>query len=316
MWSGLGIGYADVSMVEPVVVVEKSTASEKGWSIERIAGCYGDLSEARSNVLSADGLLSEPTYQTSSFTKGLFELTKPTCVSGDQPKGKVEFVDRVEDFEGYLFNHVYECGCGSCYLLDPNAEYGVGESFEEDELSQHITEQHKRDYEAYKARRIPEVASNKAQHELYTSDYDAWSKRYTSELHDESIHITLTPEQSMTEAVVTLYSFNWEHQMWCGDTSDVKRQGLNHREVKLPALKKGETVHIWLHNVDSQLSWGAVLNQTEKREVLMSTLEKEAERRLNSEDSDVYGLPPVFQGRGIELPRGMKAQINDDCCAC
>ena len=33
--------------------------------------------------------------------------------------------------------------------------------------------------------------------------------------------------------------------------------------MTLPDVAKGQTVHIWLHNVDSQLTWGAVLNGKE-----------------------------------------------------
>ena len=311
----LNVGFAQSNIPEPVFIVEESKGTQ-AWNIERVAGCFGDLKEARGNVLPAVGRLAAPLYQTSSFTKGVFALTEPTCILGEQPEAKASFTDFVMDFETYLFNFVYECGCGSCYTLDPDAEYGVGEEFGEDEVLSRVTEQHKKDYAAYKARRTPEVAANKVQHGLYSTEYDDWRKRYESSIHDESVRISITPDKDMTDGVVTLYNFNWEHQMWCGDTSDVRRQGLQNRTVNLPTLKKGETVHIWLHNVDSQLSWGAVLHSKDDAESIVPTLEREAERRLGSSESDVYGLPPDFQGRAVELPPGTKALINDDCCAC
>ena len=72
MWllvAGLGLVQADTGIPDPVLVVEKSTASAKGWQIERVTGCYGDLEEGRGNVQASKELLESPLYQDSSYTK-------------------------------------------------------------------------------------------------------------------------------------------------------------------------------------------------------------------------------------------------------
>ena len=315
---GLSVVQAETDIPAPVYVVEKSTASAKGWQIERMTGCYGDLKEARGHVKSAEDLLSAPVYQTSSYTKGTFALTKPTCVLGDQPEVKATFTDFVMDFENYLYNHVYECGCGTCYTLDPNAEYGVGEEFGEDEVLEHVTDQHKKDFEAYKSRRTSEVAANKVQYDLYSKEYDAWTKQFKAEIHDESVRISITPEQDLAGGTATLFSYRWEQDLWCGDLQNANRFGLDYQKVRLPDVEKGQTVHIWLHNVDSQLTWGAVLNQTETIDELMQPLQLEPMQLMEQGviKDDLYSLPSSWDGRSIQLSPGSSSRMSNDCCAC
>ena len=65
-------------------------------------------------------------------------------------------------------------------LLDPKAEYGVGEEFGEDEVLS-MSQTNTKDFEAYKSRRTSEVAANKVQYDLYSKEYDAWTKQFKAE---------------------------------------------------------------------------------------------------------------------------------------
>ena len=260
MWllvAGLGLVQADTGIPDPVFMVEKSTASAKGWQIERVTGCYGDVKEARGNVQASKGLLSYPQYQDSSYTKGVFELTKPTCVLGDQPEDKATFDEYIQDYQWYVYAS-FDCNCGSCYLPDPVKGDGYGEEIDEGDVDQYITERHKKEYEQYKEARIKEIAANKTQYDLYSVEYDAWTKQFKAEIHDESVRISITPEEDLAGGVATLFRYRWEEAFFCGDSQGAQRFILDHREVTLPDVAKGQTVHIWLHNVDSQLTWGAV----------------------------------------------------------
>ena len=106
--------------------------------------------------------------------------------------------------------------------------------------------------------------------------------------------------------------------MWCGDTGSISRRGLVSREFALPPIARGETAHIWLHDVDSQASWGAVLHQDDSTDSILLQIQQEADRRngLQEPQKDLYGLPPALQHRAIELTPGTNSIIYDDCCAC
>ena len=314
---GIQFGYAESGITDPVFVVEKAKPSASTWGIDRIVGCTGDLETARGNVQGSEGVLVEPKYNTSSYTKGVFAMTDPTCVVGDPPTSKDVFNDYVADFDGYLYD-LFECECGSCYVSDPTAEYGLGDSFPDGDWEEYVTEEHKKSFATYKENRAKELAVSKVQHELYSSDYDAWMQKFETKLHDESIRISLTPETDLADAVLTIYSFTWEHHLWCGETQEFGRSAVDHREIQLPTLAKDQTLHIWLHGVDSQLTWGAVLNQGDSTESIVQKLEADPIQSLKTDatSSDVYSLPSSWKGRAIQLPPGTGSNISNTCCSC
>ena len=320
MWllvAGLGLGNADSGIPDPVFVVEKTTASAKEWQIERVTGCYGGLEEGRGNVQAGKELLESPLYQDSSYTKGVFALTKPTCVLGDQPEAKATFDEYIQDYQWYVYA-LFDCNCGSCYLPDPVEGNGYGKEIDEGEIDQYITDEHKKEFEQYKEARIKEIAANKIQYDLYSAEYDAWTKRFKAEIHDESVRISITPEEDMTSGAATLFSYRWEETLWCGDSQGAQRFILDHREVTLPDVAKGQTVHIWLHNVDSQLTWGAVLNGKETADDLMQPLRQDPTQLMEQGviKDDLYNLPSSWDGRAIQLTPGSSSTISHSCCSC
>ena len=310
-----------LSIPEPVVVLSdeivKTQSSGTLLGIERVSGCFGALEQARQNVRPPEGLLVEPFYQSGQYVKGSFALVNPTCVLGDRPVGKAAFVHDLMDFEYYMYAE-FECGCGSCMMYDPKAEYGVGETFDESEALERATEQHKKEYLVYKKQRTQELATHNRQYKVYEKDHRIWSARYSAEINNESVRVSITPSENLKSGVVTLYAFVWEQSMWCGDTASISRTKLVSREIVLPPMAKGETAHVWLHDVDSQASWGAVLHQDDSTESILRQIHQEADRRndLPGFQQDLYGLPPVLQHRAIELTPGTNSIIYDDCCAC
>ena len=89
------------------------------WQIERVTGCYGDLEEVAE--MSKRENLGISAVSDSSYTKGVFALTKPTCVLGDQPEDKATFDEYIQDYQWYVYA-LFDCNCGSCYLPDPVEE--------------------------------------------------------------------------------------------------------------------------------------------------------------------------------------------------
>jgi len=312
---------SSLSIPDPIVVLSNDgaqvTKSETLLGIERVSGCFGGLEQARQNVKASANLLVEPFYQNGEYIKGTFALTEPACMLGGQPTGKVAFVNDIMDFEYYLYRE-FDCGCGSCMTYNPKAEGVVEESFDEGEVLARATEQHKKGYVAYKKQRTKELEAHSVQYKLYETDQGAWSAKYSAEIDKESVRVSIAPSEDLTSGVVTLYAFVWEHSMWCGDTASISRTKLVSREVALPPIAKGETAHLWLHDVDSQATWGAVLHQDDSTESILLQLHQETERRIGLPgfQQDLYGLPPSLQNRAIELVPGTNSIIYDDCCAC
>lgn len=310
-----------LSIPEPVVVLSNGGAKAQSsgilLDIERVSGCFGALEQARQNVKDSTGLLVEPFYQNGQYVKGTFALAEPTCILGDQPVGKAAFVNDLMDFEYYMFEE-FDCGCGSCMIYDPKAEYGVGETFDEGEALERATEQHKKEYLVYEKQRTQELVTHNTHYKVYEKDQRAWSARYSAEIKTESVRVSITPSENLKSGVVTLYAFVWEHSMWCGDTGSISRTKLVSREFALPPIARGETAHIWLHDVDSQASWGAVLHQDDSTDSILLQIQQEADRRngLQEPQKDLYGLPPALQHRATELPPGTNSIIYDECCAC
>ena len=313
---GLNIGYAVAEVPKPVFVVEKTSVIPSGlqqMTVDRIVGCVGELETARNHVQSFENRLVEPKFRTKSYTKGIFSFVQPTCVLGDKPEGREEFTDFVMDFELYLYQ-VFNCTCGSCYV--PSSTDDSEDVFDEDNVFQRVTPKIQSEYAVYKEKRTKEVNSSKEQYNLYVKEHDAWIQQFKTQIHDESVRISITPRYDMTQGVVTLYAFRWQHMSWCGDTTDISRQDIVHRTVELPPTAKGQTLHIWLHGVDSQLSWGAVLHKNDSSETILSQILQEAEQRKEAAASDLYGLPKALEGRAIELPPGTTSNIHDECCGC
>lgn len=312
---------SSLSIPQPVIVLSDDgaqvTKSGTLLGIERISGCFGALEQARQSVKHPDGLLVEPFYQNGQYVKGAFALTDPTCVLGDQPAGKAAFVNDLMEFEYYM-SEEFDCGCGTCVIYDPKAENGIEETFDESKVLARATDQHKKEYVVYKKQQTKELEAHNVQYKLYEKDQEAWSARYSAEIDKESVRVSIGPSENLKSGVVTLYAFVWEHSMWCGDTGSISRTKLVSREVALPPIAKGETAHLWLHDVDSQATWGAVLHQDDSTESILLQLHQEAERRIGLPgfQQELYGLPPSLQHRAIELAPGSNSIIYDDCCAC
>ena len=157
----------DISIPNPIFVRTRSLRAQDFMTIERIAGCYGDLDEARNNIRVSTGILQEPRFQSSSYTKGVFDITTPSCILDDNPIGLRPLNMSTMNYENYLFVQ-FDCGCGDCSIDGENY-------FGEDKVFEYATEQHKKDYATYKTKRDKEVAAGTVVHEKYKTEYERWS---------------------------------------------------------------------------------------------------------------------------------------------
>ena len=298
----------DKNIPTPKFVHSRTKKAENFLTIDRIAGCYGNLDEARNHVRAPKGILQEPLFHYSSYTEGVFNITSPSCITDDKPAGIQPLNMGTMSFEDYLFTQ-FECGCGDCYI-------GEDISFGSDEIMTHATEKHKKDYDLYKIQRDKEVAEGKIIHEKYKTDYNRWSKIREEKLTNKSIRITISPSQDIPEGSLTIYNFYWHVWSWCGDTSEAHRINIQSKEFPHPAVKKGEQLTVWLDNANTDISWGVVLHNKElSSEEIIQQIEGEAEYR-QQKGLPPEGLPEQLKETMIETEPGKGADLRDDCCAC
>ncbi|MAA78112.1 MAG: hypothetical protein CL916_02545 [Deltaproteobacteria bacterium] len=292
----------------PIFAHSPSVQTQESMTIERIAGCYGNLNEARSNIRSPKGLVQEPLFHYGSYSAGILDITTPSCILDDNPKGVQPLNMSTMIFEDYLFG-LFHCGCAECYIDEEN-------SFPSDEVLNHATEEHKKDYAKYKIQRDKEVVQGKIIHEKYKADYKRWSDIREEKLKNESVRITITPDQDIPEGTLTIYNFHWQVWSWCGDTERVNRLDIQSKGFPHPAVKKGELLTIWLDDANTDLSWGFVLHDKEtSSQEIMEQIDGEAQRRYR-ESLPPEGLPERFKGDVMETEPGRAADIMDECCAC
>ena len=103
--------------------------------------------------------------------------------------------------------------CGVVICPTPVEGNGYGKEIDEGEIDQYITDKHKKEFEQYKDARIKEIAANVIQYDLYSAEYDAWTKRFNAEIHDESVRISITPEEDLAGGVATLFRYRWEERL-------------------------------------------------------------------------------------------------------
>ena len=298
----------DKTIPTPKFVHSRTEKSDNFLTIEWIAGCHGNLDDAKGQVLAPKDILQEPEFLYSSYTKGVFNVPSPSCVIDDNPSGVQPLNMGTSDLEEYLFTE-FNCGCGDCTISEDI-------TFGEDEIMAHATEQHKKDYATYKIQRDKEVAEGKVIHEQYTADYSRWSKIRDEKLTNKAIRITVTPSQDMAEGTMTIYNFYWQMWSFCGVINSANRINIQSKEFSHPAVKKGEQLTVWLDNANTDISWGVVFhNQERASQEIINLIEEEADRR-QLEGLDPEGVPETLKGVIMETGPGRAADLSDNCCAC
>lgn len=293
----------------PIFLHTHSSKEQKSMTIERIAGCYGDIDEARNHIRSPKGILQESIFQYNSYTRGVFDITEPSCILDDSPNGVQPLNMITMNFEDYLYTE-FGCGCGEC-AIDENT------FFEENEVLAHATEEHKKSYAKYKEQRDKVVAKGKVIYEEYKKDHKRWSDIREKNLKNESIRITITPSQDMPEGTLTVYNFHWQVYSWCGDPHQVNRVDIQSKGFQHPAVKKGEQLTVWLDNANTAISWGAVFHGKElSSEDVTKQIEGEAQYRYQENLPPFDGFPEKLKGTMTETEPGQAANTLDECCAC
>ena len=287
-------------------------------SMERIAGCLGDTATARQNIVSSHGLIKEPLFQNEKHIPSTFALadkSESVCLTDDDPIGLQKYAPMVMSIENY-FSDDFFCGCGEC----SNGQ--DGEPFPQSELAQRLTDTHKAEYAAYNKRRTKEIEVGKKQHKKYAEEYQTWQAKKQKALGNESLRITITPKQDVAAGTMTIYNYSWFQYRWCGALSDANRENLQTKQVSHPAIKAGESLDVWLDDVNLDLFWGVLLHAPgttpEEDFQELDAANKKAIKEGNYESPPLFfrALPESLEGRIFETPSGRSEQILDDCCAC
>ncbi len=304
--------------------VRQNKQAASAMRIDRIAGCYGAVAAARERILPAEGNLKEPKYQEtwvqgaagpiSSFEAGVFSLSPASnsaCVIDDEPLGVLESTQQVQDLSQYLSER-YDCACGDCYDAEQDASYG------EDELESRATNADRKAYREYEAKRSVEFAEAKKLYAEYVSEYKRWKQERAEMLHTPSVRVAITATTEIPAGTLAVYSYRWTEDRWCGDLRSVGRAALAQRRIQHPVVPAGQTLEIWLENVDLTLAWGVVVNRDPARlDDDFRLLEAEAGRRAEGTITPLDGLPGPISGRAFETPgKGTSAEISNDCCSC
>ena|GEM_PF-6392152 len=299
---------------------KKQTETRSVFDITRIAGCYGDKEKSKSNVISAEDVLKEPTFQSERFSPSIFTvdtLGKPVCVEDDEPLGLVSYTGYMMSFNDYLLKD-FECGCGSCW--DES-----GQDISEPEIISAATGQDKQEYASYVLKRKQEIMQAEQVHSAYRADYHSWLQKRSEFLSPRSLQITISPEEDIPAGTLSIYNFIWYVNAWCGDTNHAERKNLYAKQFQHPPIAAGDQLTIWLDNVDVDLSWGVLLHSAESsaasdiqsvirapREIVEGNLKRKSGQRHIS----IQGLPEDLQPRGYETPKARSSEINNECCAC
>ena len=306
------------SIPSPVFSHRLATSPTSGLNIERIAGCHGDVSAARQNIISSEKRLKEPLFDNEKHTPstfGLDDLGEAACLTDDDPVGLQAYDPEVMTIESYFYDEFF-CGCGTCSTGE------FGESFPDTELTERLSDKQKTDYAVYTKKRTEEIEIAKKEHQEYETDYQSWQAKRTKALGPASLRITITPQEDLAEGTLTIYNYSWFQYRWCGSLSDANRENLQTKKVDHPAIKAGESLDIWLENVNLDLFWGVLRHTPESTpEQDFQQLEKtnkEAIKQGDYESPPLYyrALPEALKGRILETQSGRSEMIIDDCCSC
>jgi hypothetical protein len=303
---------ADVKTLNVSHRIAETSETSSGIEISRIAGCSGELQEARNTILPAKGNLQEPIYNGENFSAPVF-TSKATqgavCIMDDQPLGMVPFTASVMDLDMYGFTNVFECGCGSCYDGE--------EEFDESEIESKLTSRHRKEYKQYVVSETAKVKRQQDSHNEYVVAYKQWDKNRTEILKKPSVRIAITPKVSLPPGIVEVYSFTWEQYSWCGDMSSADRSNITRYKVEHPGVAAGKTLEMWVEDVDVSIEWGVLLpDENLHFENDFQVIKKEGSVRMETGQLPLNGLPIDLLDRAAETELGVNAFIADDCCAC
>lgn len=311
-----GVPLAEANIEVRVVQTKRLAGSsyEPTPQVTRIAGCHGALDRARDTVLDFKGILEEPRYQTTSFTKPVMAVSalgEASCVTDNQSVGLADFDEQLMTFDLYLAYEVFDCRCGSCYDKSGNP---VG-----DDVAELATEEHRQEFARYAEKRRVEIEQRSTTHQQYVQAHAQWTAERSSTLRNPAVRIAVTPSSDLPAGSIGVYSYDWYQYSWCQDVSKASRAEFSQREVPHPAVPAGHTLELWVEGVDLRRTWGAVTPQPGAQGDLAEDFEriKQASEERLSPDSPPYDkLPASVQSRAAESSKGTSSVEMDECCAC
>ena len=297
----------------------RTQPSKETFQINRIAGCYGDIETARKKIVAPSGLLRDPYFSEDEYRPSVFAFQKenPVCVLGNQPH-------EVQSYEGHidsLWDYAYadlNCECGDCYGENDR-------SFPDSELNSNITAEITQKYAVYVERRKKEIKKGQENHQRYMEDYQVWHNKRTTEMSPVAIHMRVTTDKDIPAGSLTVYNFVWQEFWGCEGLYSAQRERLQTRIVQHPPLKAGESLDIWLENVDINLSWGIVMHDKQQDVLLeqQAIIEHAENVQMNNEAKErenwlpLRTLPAFLDGRIYETPHARSTISGSDCgCSC
>jgi len=316
------LAYAEESnaIPEPTLLIQENTdmVSAERVQINRIAGCYGDIDTARINIVSSSGLLKDPYFSEVEYSPSIFALQpeNPACVYGNEPKPQKKYEGHTMSLWDFAYGAM-NCECGDCG--PDNGEY-----FPTSEIEENISDEVNNNYHKYLEQRAKEVEIGKQNYELYMDDYKVWHHKRTTELSPVAIHMRVIPQEDMPAGALTVYNFVWQEFWGCEGLDSADRKGLHARVVQHPSIKAGESLDIWLDDVDIHLSWGVVMHSSPQHASADLQRIKEQARFIQSQNIEerqnwlpLRTLPASLDGRIYETPKARSSQVGSDCgCSC
>ncbi len=292
-----------------------SPEGSEAMRVDRILGCFGDRDRARQRVLDPKGMLSEPTFEGTSFKPGVFDkapLGEAACVIDDEPEGQESFDMTVDNWDTYLQNSIFECGCGDCYLFSGD---GPPTLVEDPEAA--ATDEHRAQYAEYKTQQTERVAKAKVAHNEYAANYGAWKADRAGTLKTRAVRVAISAEKKIPAGRVSVYQYDWSEYRWCGDLNEATRGELVEWRVDHPAIPAGRTFELWVDGVETSHSWGVVHARDDAGlDAALEAIRGEAELRHGQQTDPAHGLPASLTGRAVETSLGSTASMIDECCAC
>jgi len=275
---------------------KEPTEGTLSFTVERNSGCHGDRSLARTNVISNKNVVSKPLFFLDDMSAGVLNAAAVGdngCVVDDQPGEPETYTAEVFNIDTYFGG-----GCG----FEPDFKIGPDEE---------------KEYELWAKKRQAEIDVNKQVHNRYLAAFSAWKKKRSALLSGPSVRFQITASKERPAGTAIVYSFNWHVDSWCGDIHSATRKNVVAKRLRLPRMQAGQTLELWLENVDVTAEWGLMIDdsQASHSEAYFKDVAK-GPKNGSVSDRNFLDLPKNYTDVAVETLPGTSMDHSDECCAC